>query len=79
MDLEQFGPYLQIPGQTSEFTIEWLVNATQAAKNACPNCYVSHAPVSPYFGPISSSSSLWAGPLGGYTGLYSRIPSVIDW
>lgn len=76
-DLENFGPGLIAYGSSSsQDTINWLVNVTNITRNTLgPYALISHSPQSPYFSSIGSNNS-WAGPLGGYTGVYNGASSI---
>ena len=79
-DLENLAPYVAYPPMTSAQTIQWMISATTSAKTAMgPNSFITHAPQAPYFGPISSSSTAWAGVLGGYTAVYKGAATSIDY
>lgn len=78
-DLEGFAPGLTIGNKNSQQTMSWLISLHQATKAVLgDDGFISGAPQGPYLGPISPSSTLWAGPIGGYTGLLNAIPNLID-
>ena len=58
--------------------IKWLTDCTISCKNALGDgTFISHAPQSPYFGPIGDSTT-WAGILGGYTLVDQNVGNLID-
>jgi len=64
--------------------IDWISKSTIAAYNSYLSVakkapIITHAPQGPYFGPVSSSSSLWAGPTGGYTSVEKAVGKYISW
>jgi hypothetical protein len=64
---------------TSAQTINWIVNLTLSTKAAMgSNYYITHAPQAPYFSSINPSSTMWGGPLGGYTAVEFLAGSAID-
>jgi len=75
-DMENFGPGLQAPGLTVAQTIQWLVDASHAAKSS--GLIVSHAPQSPFFGRIGGGGNPWTGTSGGYTAVYRSASDSID-
>jgi len=88
-DLEHFTPYLAFPGYTSQDVIDWCAAANVGANWAMSrgsnlkSGYITAAPQAPYLGPVGASTT-WAGPLGGYVGVYkaSVLPgggAAIDW
>lgn len=77
-DMEGFGSGFQYSSLNTEQTVQWLVDASNAARAILgDDGVISHAPQAPYFGPIGSNT-MWAGPLGGYTSVYLRAPNAID-
>jgi hypothetical protein len=72
--------FVMYPGSTSQQAVDYLVDATKAARSVLAvlptPTYISHAPQVPYFGPVGGSSlEYWAGALGGYTSVYLALPS----
>jgi V8-like Glu-specific endopeptidase/chitinase len=76
-DMENFDTGLVAPGLSASDTIQWLVDASNAARSVLgSDRLISHAPQAPYFGVIGGNQ--WAGSLGGYTGVYQMASSSID-
>ena len=58
-DMENLGPGLTAGGLTSAQTIQWLIDASNAARSILgPLGIVTHAPQAPYFGAIGSATPL---------------------
>jgi hypothetical protein len=66
---------------TGQQVVTWLTTVTTAARAVLGtnNKFISHAPQSPYFGPIGGGSTWWPGSTGGYSGIYQNAASAIDW
>jgi chitinase len=76
-DMENFQAGLVAPGLSDADTIQWLVDASNAARSVLgPDRWISHAPQAPYFGAIGGTQ--WTGPLGGYSAVYQMAPDSID-
>lgn len=58
---------------TAAETVAWMADVSIATRQVIgPDRFISHAPQAPYFGPISSNSTLWAGPTGCYSGVAAQ-------
>jgi len=79
-DLENFEGGFRISGKTAEQSIEWVVNATNAARKVLGDTgIIAHAPQAPYFGKIGGGSgNTWTGTSGGYSAVY-KSASHIDY
>lgn len=78
-DLENFERYLTFPPMDSLETVEWLSNVTIATKSIIgQDRYLTFAPIPVYFGPATDESTYWSGIYGGFTSVYLRNPSIID-
>jgi len=76
-DLENFDQGFTVNGHSSAWTINWCVNITLGAQNGFgSNAILTHAPQSPYFGPIGATNT-WAGSSGGYTAVYNKLKGVL--
>jgi len=76
-DLENFGQGFTANGHNAQWAISWCVNITYgAASGFGPGAILTHAPQSPYFGPIGATNT-WAGPSGGYTAVYNGIKDIL--
>jgi len=76
-DLENFDQGFVVNGHSSEWTVHWCQNITLGASNAFGSgAILTHAPQSPYFGPIGATNT-WAGSLGGYTSVYAGIKDIL--
>jgi len=76
-DLENFGQGFTADGHSAAWTIDWCVNITRgAASGFGSGAILTHAPQSPYFGPIGATNT-WAGPSGGYTAVYNGIKDIL--
>eukprot|EP00026_Physarum_polycephalum_P017871 Phypoly_transcript_19235.p1 GENE.Phypoly_transcript_19235~~Phypoly_transcript_19235.p1 ORF type:complete len:218 (+),score=42.36 Phypoly_transcript_19235:28-654(+) len=57
--------------------IDWIVEISQGAASVFgSDGVISHAPQSPYFGPIGDDST-WVGSSGGYTAVYLKAQDII--
>jgi len=75
-DLEGVAAHFTVPGKTDAETVQWFADITNAAREVLgPDAIITHAPQAPYFGPIGASIT-WAGPSGGYVGIYAKAPSI---
>lgn len=75
-DLEHFGPHLTFPNFTEQQTIDWVSIVTNKTREMLGDgAIITHAPQAPYLGKVGSAIS-WAGPLGGYVGVYLNAPSI---
>jgi len=75
-DLENFWPGFKAGSLNANQTIEWVADITNACRNTLgSSLIVTHAPQAPYFGP-NGATNTWAGPLGGYTAVYKKAPSI---
>jgi len=75
-DLENFAPGFVATGKSSQQTIDWVVNVTDATKSVLgAGGIISHAPQAPYFGLVGASNT-WVGPLGGYSAVEKRTKNV---
>jgi chitinase len=79
-DMENFGPGLTASGLSSAACIQWLIDATIAARTVLgPNAIISHAPQAPYFGKIGSAlQNPWTLTSGGYSAVYAGAGSSIS-
>eukprot|EP00026_Physarum_polycephalum_P009284 Phypoly_transcript_09402.p1 GENE.Phypoly_transcript_09402~~Phypoly_transcript_09402.p1 ORF type:complete len:269 (+),score=49.09 Phypoly_transcript_09402:478-1284(+) len=69
-DLENFGGNFATQGLSAQQTIQWVVDATNAARNILgPNAIITHAPQTPYFGANHGYGD-------GYTKIYQGAPSI---
>lgn len=77
-DLENFDQGFTVNGHSAKWTINWCVNITRgAAEGFGSGAILTHAPQSPYFGPVGSSNT-WAGPSGGYTAVYNELSDILS-
>ena len=83
-DLENVGQGLTYGSTSSDVIIQWMIDATNAAK-AAMNAHglqgiITHAPQAPYFGQIGSDApNPWTLLSGGYTAVYAGCGNIIDW
>jgi len=76
-DLENFGQGFTVKGHDSQWAIDWCKNITYGALDGFGSgAILTHAPQSPYFGPVGATNT-WAGKLGGYTAVYNEIKSIL--
>jgi chitinase len=81
LDMENFGPGLTDGTLSSQQVIQWLIDASNAAKQVLGvNGIVTHAPQAPYFGQIGSSeANPWTLTSGGYSAVYKGAADAISW
>jgi len=71
-DLEDIAAGFTVGGKSTEQTINWFVDVTNACRTALGDGgIISHAPQAPYFG-AEGGSGQWTGPSGGYTAIEKR-------
>jgi len=76
-DLENFDQGFTVNGHSAQWTIDWCANITKGALNGFGNgAILTHAPQSPYFGPVGATNT-WAGPSGGYTAVYNAVKDIL--
>jgi chitinase len=76
-DLENFDQGFTVNGHSAAWTIDWCKNITYGALNGFgQGAVLTHAPQSPYFGPVGATNT-WAGSSGGYTGVYNEIKDIL--
>jgi len=69
-DLENFGSNFKSAGMTTAQTVQWVADATNAARNILgTSAIITHAPQTPYFGVNHG----WA---DGYTQVYKKATSI---
>lgn len=78
---ENIGPGFVVPGLTDVQLINWMVQASRAARATLgASGFISHAPQGPYFSRIGGGgSSSWPGPSGGYTAVWNASAGAINW
>jgi len=75
-DLENFDSGFKGGSLNEQQTVDWVANLTNSARNTLgAGAFISHAPQSPYFGPVNATNT-WAGKTGGYTGVYKKATSI---
>jgi len=77
-DMENFGPPLIAGGLNPQETIDWLINASNAASEVLgEEGIITHAPQAPYFGKIGGGGgNTWTGTTGGYTAVWKGTSSI---
>jgi hypothetical protein len=78
-DMENFQPGLIATGKSASDTIQWLVDASNAARTLLGNdAIITHAPQAPYFGKIGggAGTNTWTQTSGGYTAVYQKAPHI---
>ena len=80
-DLEHIGVLFVWNGsnpKNSTQLLAWFQTLGNVARSILgPNRIISHAPQSPYFGPVGTSDpAIWAGNSGGYTQVYLNNPDI---
>jgi hypothetical protein len=80
-DLEHIEVYFVWAGANSKNSTQllaWFQTLNTVARNLLgSDRMISHAPQSPYFGPIGTvNPAVWAGPSGGYTQVYLNNPDI---
>eukprot|EP00026_Physarum_polycephalum_P009330 Phypoly_transcript_09449.p1 GENE.Phypoly_transcript_09449~~Phypoly_transcript_09449.p1 ORF type:complete len:268 (+),score=58.02 Phypoly_transcript_09449:573-1376(+) len=69
-DLENIGGNFQSAGMSTDQTVQWFADATNAARNILGSgAIITHAPQTPYFGPNHGWSD-------GYTKVYKKATSI---
>jgi len=78
---QNFGVGFSINGGASGSGVAWVTAATLAARAVLgPTLIISHAPQSPYFGPVGGSSNVFfAGSSGGYSSVVAQVGAAVDW
>lgn len=75
-DLENINQGFTVSGKSAQDTVTWIADLTTSCYNAMGDgAVISHAPQGPYFGNVGGSG--WAGPTGGYTGVYNQAAKAI--
>jgi len=78
-DLENLGPGFRAGTLTDTQTVAWISDITSGAHSVLGNDgVISHAPQSPYFGPLGQTNT-WTGPSGGYTSVYQKVGQYITY
>lgn len=76
-DMENFDSPLVGGGLTANQTIQWLADASNAARQVLGNdSLITHAPQAPYFGQIGGGANYYTGTTGGYTAVYQKATTI---